>query len=133
MRKSSLLLYIFALAFIFGLANVIATRFYLFWTTWWADKMMHLIGGTVLAMFAVWLAYSFAARSLSKKRDKLFWISFLFVMAIMIVWKFLEQKFGINDSTQSHSVDFVLDFVSTALGACIGWLYATGKRFRLHE
>jgi hypothetical protein len=132
MKKSSLLLSIFALAFVFGLMHVISTRFYLFWTTWWADKLMHLAGGVVLAMFVIWLVYSFG-EAVAQDKKKLFGIAFLCVMLIMVVWKVLERKFGIADSTQGYSLDFFLDFLASAIGACLGWLYAASDRFRLHD
>ena len=44
------------------LGNTVATEFYLYFTTWWADVVMHFLGGAWMAIAAAAFAYGFNRR-----------------------------------------------------------------------
>jgi hypothetical protein len=84
---------------------------YLYYTTWWADVIMHFIGGAWLAIMASTLVQAFD-RELSLRG------ALIFTLILGIGWEAFEYFFDlIGFSTLAECLDSLSDLCLDLLGA----------------
>ncbi len=112
MRLPWLLTALVASAVLAGLHfNALAHFWY--WKYRWLDTPMHLLGGAVLAIFAVALLRSFRP------------FTFLALMALAAVgWEVFEYVFGISTGQPNYLLDTVHDILNDAIGASFVYVVA---------
>ena len=114
----------FALLFIIGFLDFLANTFYLYWTVWWFDMIMHFISGACVGMAAVliWQFYfenKFNIWAAIK-------IAIISAFVIGILWEFYELYFEITSFSDGvlywtdTSSDLLLDVSGGILGALYG-------------
>src|SRR3989344_5035310 len=119
MRKSSLLYLGLGLVILLWWLNLIALKFYFYWTLGWYDYMMHFLGGFTLSILGVWLWGS--ERSL-----KSFLIVFLGVMILAIGFEIFEYLNNLNYLIpQNYITDTTHDLIAGAFGAALAYWLAT--------
>ena len=121
MRKSSFLYAAFGIIVVIGGLHFLAEAFYLYWTIWWFDIMLHLLagfsGGVVIAWF-------FGPTSTLK--------STMLILAGMLIigiaWEVLEYILNFIQPIR-YWPDTILDLAADMVGAiltCI-YLYLIGR------
>lgn len=96
--------------------HVIATELYLYWSVWWMDIVMHLLGG-------IWLACAWRSlidfEYLSEK-----WWSVKFMVPILFFLMILWEVFGIyveQGFKAGYVTDTVGDLLCGIVGAVVGY------------
>lgn len=95
--------------------HLAATRLYLYYTTWWADVVLHFIGGAWMAIAASTLAKAFN-RELSLNR------AIIFTFIAGIGWEIFEYEFDLiafSDWLDS-SIDLAMDLIGAYV---VFWIF----------
>ena len=116
-------------AFIFlcivGFLNYIGDTLYLFDSIPGYDVVLHLLGGSLIAM-AVFIAWDFF--KLPKlSRNKMILVTILIALVIGIVWECYELYFGITFLSDGarYFADTAKDLTMDLVGGFFGFLWAT--------
>ena len=89
-----------------------------FWSIWWYDIPMHMLGGATAALFFAWIAV-WRGRRLS------LWQYVLAAFAIGIAWEVFEYVLGIGGSPfMSYPVDTAKDLFDDCIGGAISYALA---------
>lgn len=120
-----MLLYIsFAVLVFVGILNYIAGVFYLYWTLWWFDNIVHFLGGVSLGFFSLYLSsFVFFKDRVSFTRAAI--ISFVVAMIASGAWELFEYIY--DPSLFSEKYDTLHDLIADAIGAILAFLLA--RRF----
>lgn len=104
--------YLVASTIIVVVGNLLATKFYLYYTTWWADVAMHFLGGAWMVIAASSFAYGMHRR-LS--------ISAALAIAVIvgIAWEGFEFWFGLIDLTDR--IDSIADLILDVAGGVVAY------------
>lgn len=111
----------FCLAFLLWGLNYVALTFYLYWSLWWYDSMMHFLGGLTLGVLAVWFW------NVEKHSLRAFLLIFITVMLLGGVWEVFEYVFDIAGTargTLNYWKDTIHDMVMDGLGAVLAYFWA---------
>lgn len=114
----------FALLFAIGVANLVANKLHLYWTSWWADVVMHFSAGFCVAMASVLVWHYLLDRNISLVKSV--FISFLFVLMVGLAWEVFETYFQIENLSDGYLYveDTVLDLILDICGGILGSIYA---------
>ncbi len=132
MLKKPLFWETFALLFIVGILNYVATHFHLYWVVNEFDSLVHFLGGALVSMFFLWL-YFFSGAFLPAKRNFFYFllISSLGVLFVSVVWEIYELLLGeASFAKTAYSYDTTLDFIMDFLGAYAVCLYAYLRKIK---
>jgi hypothetical protein len=125
MMRTHLFKNTFILLFIIGVLNFLAVYFYLYWTIWWFDMLVHFSAGACVAMAGILVYYFYKKQSLPSIRTSIV-VAFAFVITIGILWEIYELL--IHATALSDGLDYFLDTGSDLLmdvsGGIVGALYA---------
>lgn len=111
--------------------HVLATYYYWYWRIWWLDMPMHLVGGIIIGMLALWYLKQNKKELLPALGffDQLFLV--LGASALVgVFWEFYEfflDMFVLKSQlafymTQLGAVDTVKDLANDLFGAAIAFL-----------
>lgn len=114
----------FLLLCLIGALEVVAELFYLHWTVWWYDNMLHFLAGACIAIAA--LSF-FSRKALSPLRA--ICIGVFFALFIGIVWEVFELYVGVTSLSdgQLYVFDTISDILMDLTGAFFASLYAYRK------
>ncbi|MBL7045352.1 MAG: hypothetical protein ISR98_02020 [Parcubacteria group bacterium] len=135
MLKQKLFKEQFILVAIIALLDFIAINFYLYWTFWWFDIVMHFLGGLWVGLIVLWFFFfsGYVYKDIDLvKRSKIFLItiaSVLFVGLVWEVWEVWAKLVFINEA--SYFVDTPLDLIMDTLGGITAFVYA--KKYLKNE
>ncbi|OHB18083.1 MAG: hypothetical protein A2544_00615 [Candidatus Zambryskibacteria bacterium RIFOXYD2_FULL_43_10] len=121
MRKSSFLYTAFGVIVVIGALHFIAEAFYLYWTIWWLDIIVHLLAGFSGGLVIAW----FFGPTSTLKSAMLILVGMLI---IGIAWEVFEYILNLIQPIH-YWQDTVLDLVADMMGAiltCI-YLYIIGR------
>jgi len=96
--------------------NLVASKFYLYYTTWWADVAMHFLGGAWMVIAASSFAYGMR-RSLTLST------AVAVALIVGIAWEGFEFWFGLIDLTDKF--DSIADLILDVAGGVVAY-YALG-------
>lgn len=125
MRKSSLLYAAFGLIAALGALHFVAESFYLYWTIWWFDNLMHFLGGLALGVYIVWFLNP-EKRSLDS-----FLTTLACLLTLGIAWEVFEYVNDLTYSTEGYALDTALDLTMDALGATLAYFTVSTIFFRV--
>lgn len=111
------------LAVIFFLLDVVAEKFYLYWTYDWLDALMHFFGGVLAATFFVLVMRAVASSTIS--RGKVLLVSSVSALVIGIAWEIFEHEFGISHWSPLFVADTVSDLSMDIIGGLTAYLVWT--------
>lgn len=114
--RTSSLFVIAGLALIVAGLHLAAHQFFLYWTFWWYDIMMHGLGGLLIGLLAGWIIV-FPWRGLPLSRP-LFII--VLTLAIGVMWEIFEYVIGspaYYSSFSSYALDTIFDILMDTAGA----------------
>lgn len=122
MHKNSVLFLTFVLACIGGALYYLGNLFYLPWTYWWYDIVLHFLVPLTGGLSLYWGFYQsgiifrrrFESRFLSLA------LVFICVMAVAVGWEIFEYVNDLTDSHEGYPIDPIVDLAVGALGALLG-------------
>lgn len=125
MIKTRLFKHTFALLFIISVLNLIATIFYLHWTTWWFAAGLHFLSGFVIAMITILFIQHFYNIT-AFKLLKIILITVIASFIVGVLWEVYELYFGITFLSDGmvYVVDTASDLIMNICGSFFGVLYA---------
>ena len=130
MRRNNLLLPAFILTIIGATLYYIGNIFYLPWTYWWYDVLLHFLVSLTGGLCIFWGIFDsgliFRGRFNSRIGSIL--LVFLCVMAVGIGWEVWEYANDILDNHEGYVLDTLNDLVLDSGGALVAGLFATRKR-----
>ncbi len=129
MKKHSLLVQIGVFSILFALFHKTALVLSLYWTTAWADIIMHGFGGFLGALLVLYVLQKIGIMPQSLSRKVLvFLFTVVAVIAVGAIWELWEIFVGFTDPFTDLG-DTILDLIMDTIGAITGYLYYE-KRFR---
>ena len=114
---------LFALTVLELLANV----FYLHWTVWWFDVILHFLGGASVSMTAVLILHYQLNQTISQ--FKLILIGVIGALVIGFLWEVYEVLAG--DTFLSDGISYWRDTSSDLIMDICGGFFATLYSFRI--
>ncbi len=132
MQRSSILLYIgFFLIIVLGLLHFSAEFFYLYWTYWWFDVLMHFLAGLSGGLVTYWVLAESRVwdRWVGRRSTDYIMAVFLCVMIVGIAWEIFEYTNGIIQSHERYQFDVINDLILDGLGAIVAAFIGTRKYF----
>ena len=91
--KTALFKHTLGLLFVIGVLEIISTIFYLHWTLWWFDVILHFLGGAWAAM-TILLIWHNGSSLLKPSRLKIVWIGVIGAFIIGFMWEIYELLIG---------------------------------------
>ena len=114
----------FALLFLVGLVAVSADTFYLYWSFWWLDTLVHFFAGIAVAMAGV-LVWDFHYKTITGVFGT---IVIAVTSAVMagILWETFELYFDLSYPSDGryYYIDTISDLLMDTCGGFFGGLYA---------
>ena len=120
MKTSSLSYVALGLVITFGALHFVAEKFYLYWTLWWFDNLIHLVAGFAGGLVIVWLL--FASDEFNNRVSATFKVVLTVVASVLVVgiaWEIFEYVNKITQTTESYALDTSLDLLFDVLGAVL--------------
>ena len=114
MRKSSLLYTALGLIIVLAMLHFIAEAFYLYWTLWWFDIVMHLLAGFSGGLVVLWFLGPFNI-------FKSLIFTLICVLVVGIAWEIFEYAYDLIqaiDYWQDTMLDLIFDVVGATLAVC---------------
>ena len=108
-----------------GVLNLIANKFYLYWSNRYFDIPMHFLGGLWVTLTVLWI-WSQRKNFTPPGKLNLMKVGILSAIIVGILWEIYELYFGItfvSDGVRYWS-DTVSDLIMDYVGAVFGSLYA---------
>lgn len=126
---------LFYLLFVVAVLNLLAIKFYLYWTLSEFDSLVHFLGGAWVAVLFLWLYfYSGFFEPKNRKLKDFLIVSILSVIFVGVLWEMFELLVGSTDVNDlEYSFDTSLDIVMDTLGAISACLYAYIKEIGIDD
>jgi hypothetical protein len=109
------------------LFDLFAIAHALYFTHWWLDIAVHLIGGMILALLLYYLAYANTRTAtllgLLRTREHMFSLMVFWVLVVALGWEVVEFIYGRTFLTPNYALDLFLDICSTSGGAVLAYVY----------
>lgn len=124
MSKEKLSNLVSVLALVLAIAHILAMKFNLYFTVWWFDIPIHLLGGLWAGMFAVYY-YTVTNQHIvgHVPPKKLFIIVISGVLIVGFSWEAFEYFSGYTFTTKSNYItDTIIDIVFDIIGGITAWL-----------
>jgi len=113
--------YTIALLILVLVLHVTAIRLHLYWSLWWFDAILHVLGGVVIG-----LTWVFFIRRFPQTIQKNSFIWFLvFAGFVGIGWEVFEYVKDLTHAKEGYWLDTVQDVIADYAGAI--WAYITFK------
>lgn len=125
MFTKPLLKEIFWLSVLIASLHYIALTLYLYWTVSWFDIGMHLLGGFILGLIAVFIISNFLNTEIKSNKKVAVLLVLSFVMVIGLGWELWELFVGLTNVIE-HKLDTVIDVIMDFIGGYFAFLY--GKK-----
>ncbi|MBI4156003.1 MAG: hypothetical protein HY507_02100 [Candidatus Zambryskibacteria bacterium] len=114
----------FILLLLVDLFFQIGLIFYLDWTTWWFDVVMHFFSG-VLVAFAVILVWNYFRSILPVEKRKIVLTAILCAFVVGVLWEIFELYSGLTSFADGiwYILDTIKDLTMNIIGSFFGTLY----------
>lgn len=126
-RRKQLLLVLFFSALLATL-NWYANAYFLYFTFWWFDIVMHFLGGVFSALTLLWGYHYVLGDYFDQRRQRLFLVALVGTLIIGVLWEVFESIAGIHALEGNIVPDTSLDIVMDLLGALVAfWAFIPQK------
>lgn len=122
-RRTVLGLFVLILALVIAVLHYIANEYFLYFHWWWADIVMHFLGGLFIGSAALWWIRYEVPIGLRKYVPR-FVSVFIIVLLVGIGWEVLEKIFDAHASI-NYVLDTTLDLVTNMAGMMAAYLIFT--------
>ncbi len=131
MPKNSVLFLTLICAGIGGTLYYLGNIFYLPWTYWWYDIILHFLVSFTGSLGIFWGMFDsgIVFRNRFANRGLMIAMVFVCVMAVGIGWEIFEYANGLLDNTEGYALDTFNDLVFDSTGAFLAAVLVTRKRY----
>ena len=123
MSRSRLLSILAVLVCLIALLHFTAMAFYLYWTLWWYDIILHFLGGAFVGLLALWLRYfsGYAGIADSSRARSALYFVLCATLGIGIGWEVFERLLGLTYSVEGYVFDTSIDLLMDCLGSLVAF------------
>jgi uncharacterized membrane protein YjdF len=103
-----------------GILHFLNIMFYLDWTYWWYDMLLHTIAGTVGGLASSWVL--FRSGAFFRPQSKAWFVVLATVFCVLIAaldWEIFEYLNGLTDSFEGYRLDTITDVLCGCMGALV--------------
>ena len=119
-RRTQLGLSWVLLGIVIAVLHFLANAYYLYWALWWADIVMHFLGGLFVALGTLWLI-RFEVPVSWRHRVPFFFTTLTAVFVVGAGWEVFERAFDVYGAT-NYALDTTLDLVMDVAGMLAAYL-----------
>ena len=120
-KRSTLFFGGFGLILLLWALHLSALFFYLYWSYWWFDIVMHFTTGLAGGLIVYWVISEFNSKYFpAEPRAAYYFVTV--VVCVLILAMFWEALEFLTDQTQSHEgylLDSLIDTTVALIGSCI--------------
>ncbi|MDO8594752.1 MAG: hypothetical protein Q7R93_04560 [bacterium] len=132
MPRTRLLSTLAILVCVIAILHILATIFFLYWTFWWYDIILHFLGGIFVGLLVLWLRFFsgyFGTPALPSTTSVL---SFVLVatLGIGIGWEAFERLLGHTFSVEGYWFDTNLDVILDFVGSLVAFWFFKSRYMR---
>ena len=104
--------------------HYVSLKFYLYWTVSWFDILMHFLGGFLIAIFTIFILYSYSDFE-NLKNHKIFLVALIMgaTLSIGLGWELWEVFVGFTDTVNDLNDTFI-DIIMDMVGSIFAIYYA---------
>lgn len=108
------------LGLLIALFQFLANEYYLYWEWWWADILMHFLGGAFIAGGVLWLIRFEVPLGL-RPRVPVFLATLVLTLLVGVAWEVFEY---VTDSASAinYTLDTSLDIAMDVVGMLVSYL-----------
>ena len=127
--RQKVIWHILILAVLIGAAHLAAIRFYLYFWVRGYDIPMHIVGGALIAMCALWFWFLSGWVKIPLEKKWIYSLTMISVLVVAIVWEIWEEVFGLtgNSTNFQKRLDLSKDLIDDVLGAVLVLYFYTSK------
>ncbi len=104
-------------ALLLGVLQTLALEYYLYWTVWWFDILMHFLGGFWIGLIVLWFYKAFLGER--ARSDHGYLVSLLGVILVGVAWEVMELLGGLTGGEEGYAFDTILDLIMDIVGAIV--------------
>ncbi len=110
-----------------------ATVFSLYWTLWWYDWILHLLGGIFLALLVFWVRFlsGYLPAPSPPPAQRIFAFILFWTLLFGIGWEMFERLLGHTWSIEGYWLDTAIDLALDFTGGLVGFLFVV-RRYPSH-
>jgi len=108
------------LALTVALFQFLANYYYLYWLWWWADIVMHFLGGLLVSGFVLWWI-RFEVPERLRQRLPIFFTALIVIIGVGISWEIFEYLTN-SYSAVNYTLDTAMDLVMNIVGMMVAYL-----------
>ncbi|HEY4505601.1 MAG TPA: hypothetical protein VJG67_02830 [Candidatus Paceibacterota bacterium] len=115
----------FLLLVIVAVLNWLASEFYLYWTIWWFDMLVHFLAGCTVAMAILWL-WPHINKIRTHTTIQIIFVAIFATLIIGILWELYELYFHLEFLSDGvpYFIDTSSDLLMDVSGGFIGAWHA---------
>ena len=106
-----------------AILNYLAISLYLYWTVWWFDILVHILGGISATLFISWLLLSFFHKDGLRGESTLFFLTLLGVFSLGVIWEIFEYSSGITFASANYKIGTMKDLSMNLVGGFFACTY----------
>lgn len=92
-----------------------ALRFYLYWSIWWFDILLHFLGGAWVSALTLWCI--FYSNFWHEERHPIR-VTLIVTLIVGVLWEVYEYVFGVAMAAhETYILDTAIDLVMDSVGA----------------
>lgn len=115
MNRNSGAVFVCCLVVLIAFLHISALQFYLYWSLWWFDILMHFLGGAWVAAAVLWCLL---LSGYVHTRWRPFRTAVCLTIIVGILWEIYEYAFGMTlVEHEAYVFDTALDLVMDMIGA----------------
>ena len=129
MQKGSLLFPAFVLATIGAILYYLGNIFYLPWTYWWYDVVLHFLVSATGGICIFWGMFDSGLifRGRFENRVGSILLVLICVLAVGVGWDIWEYANNLLDNTEGYALDTMNDLILDSAGALLAVVFASRK------
>jgi hypothetical protein len=117
---------IFWLSLLISVMHYAALKFFYYWTISWYDILMHLMGGFLIALIAIYILINFFHSAILEDKKITAILILSFVLIVGLGWELWELFLGFTDVIADR-FDTLIDILMDFIGGYFAFLY--NKKF----
>lgn len=125
-RRTLFFILLMGLGLVIALFQFLANEYYLYWMWWWADVVMHFLGGLFVAGGILWwLRYEVPIKI--RALLPVFLTTFVLLLIVGVAWEvfeFVTDSYGALNYVRDAGMDIAMDIVGMLVAYLIFKKYA---------
>jgi hypothetical protein len=123
----------FITSILIAVLHYISLEYFLYWTVYWFDIMMHFLGGFLISIFSIFILYSYSDFE-NLKKHKIFLITLIMgtTLSVGLGWELWEVFVGFTDTVKDLN-DTIIDIIMDMIGSVFAIYYARKEIYGKQE